>query len=350
MIADEKYMHRCLEIAKMGKGQVAPNPLVGAVIVLNDTIIGEGYHRNYGEAHAEVNAVNSVQDQSKLSEATIYVSLEPCAHFGKTPPCADLLVHHHFKRVVIGCTDTFDQVSGKGVEKLQNAGIEVEIGVLERECRELNKHFFTFHEKKRPFVFLKWAQTTNGFIDNVGGLPVRQQEESPKGVTWISVPEMKTRVHQWRSEHAGILVGRKTVESDNPSLTVREVAGKNPIRIVIDSNAKLNGDLAVFNSEAETLVINSVKSERNGTVEYLKLETINPENILKALYEKGIQSVFIEGGAHTLQSFIDAGLWDEACKITGQTSFESGTKAPQIEGDFTTELFFGDTLKFYRNK
>lgn len=342
MVTDEQYMYRCLELAKMGKGHVAPNPLVGAVIVLDDKIIGEGYHHNYGEAHAEVNAVNSVKDTSILSEATIYISLEPCAHFGKTPPCADLLIHHNFKRVVIGCTDTFDQVSGRGVEKLLNAGIEVKMGVLEKECRELNKHFFTFHEKKRPFVFLKWAETLNGFIET---LSTKSRE-----ITWISVPEVKTRVHQWRSEHVGILVGRTTVENDNPSLTVREVSGKNPIRIVIDPTARLNGDFSIFNTDAPTLIINSVKTEIKGTVEYLKLEKVDPANILSALYEKGIQSVFMEGGAITLQSFIDVGLWDEACIIVGQGSFENGSKAPKIEGEFMTELFFGDTLKHYKNQ
>lgn len=342
-------MHRCIQLAKLGKGQVAPNPLVGAVIVHSDQIIGEGYHRRFGEAHAEVNAVNSVKDKSKLSEATIYVSLEPCAHYGKTPPCADLLIHHNFKKVVIGCTDTFDQVSGKGVEKLRNAGIEVEIGVLEEECRELNKHFFTFHEKKRPFVFLKWAETTNGFIDSKNTNDTVSGSSTVGTVTWISVQEMKSLVHKWRSEHVAILVGRKTIESDNPSLNVRELTGRNPIRIVIDSEAQLKSDYSIFNKAADTIIINSVRSEKKENVEYLKLEKINPENILMALFEKGIQSVFIEGGATTLQSFIDSGLWDEACNIIGQESFENGTKAPIIEREFTSELYFGDTLKFYKN-
>jgi len=342
MNSDKQFMYRCIELAKMGKGQVAPNPLVGAVIVLNDKIIGEGYHHRRGEAHAEVNAVNSVEDQSCLSKATIYVSLEPCSHFGKTPPCADLLVHHNFKRVVIGCTDTFDQVSGKGVEKLRNVGIEVEIGVLEKECRELNKHFFTFHEKKRPFVMLKWAESTNGFIDS--------HNSTDGSITWISVPEIKSLVHKWRSEHMSILVGRKTVESDNPLLNVREVEGKNPIRIVIDSQAKLEGNYAIFNQFGNTIIINSVKSGIIENVEHFKLETINPETILNALFDKGIQSVFIEGGAYTLQSFIDSGLWDEACTIVGQRAIENGTKAPKIEGEFKSESYFGDTLKFYKNR
>ena len=326
MISDEQFMQRCIYLATLGKGNVAPNPLVGAVIVYQGKIIGEGYHQKYGEAHAEVNAVNSVEDQSLLSESTIYVSLEPCAHHGKTPPCADLLVKHKFKRVVIGCTDSFDKVSGKGVEKLRNAGIDVEIGVLKKECRELNKHFFTFHEKKRPFVFLKWAQTTNGLIDSTG--------LNPGGVTWISVPEVRTLVHQWRSEHMAIMVGRKTVENDNPSLTVREVEGKNPIRIVLDPNGKIPASAKVFNDEAKTLIITQ------------RMET---DDLLSFLYKKDIQSVLIEGGAQTLQSFIDANLWDEACQIIGQNEFESGTQAPIIKGDFRSETHFGDTLNFYRN-
>jgi len=348
MNSDNHFMNRCIELARKGKGHVAPNPLVGAVIVHNGKIIGEGYHEKYGQAHAEVNAVNSVKDQSLLSEATIYVSLEPCAHFGKTPPCADLLAHHNFSRVVVGCTDTFDQVSGKGIEKLQNAGIDVTIGVLEKECRTLNKHFFTFHEKKRPFVFLKWAETTNGLIDSDENKEA-VTGSNLAGVTWISVPEVKSRVHKWRSEHMAILVGRKTVEADNPSLTVREVAGTNPIRVIIDSQAQLTLDYAVFNDEANTIVINTKKSENLDGVEYIQLDEINPETLLNTLYEKGIQSVFIEGGATTLQSFIDVNLWDEACTIVGQGTFEKGTKAPQIVGIHTEELFFGDTLKHYKN-
>ncbi|MFT6243664.1 MAG: diaminohydroxyphosphoribosylaminopyrimidine deaminase [Salibacteraceae bacterium] len=341
-------MNRCLELARKGNGHVAPNPLVGAVIVHNGKIIGEGYHKKYGQAHAEVNAVNSVKDQSLFSEATIYVSLEPCAHFGKTPPCADLLVYHNFSRVVIGCTDTFDKVSGKGVEKLKNAGIEFTIGILEKECRALNKHFFTFHEKKRPFVFLKWAETTNGLIDNQD--PAANQSNSKGEVTWISVPEVKSRVHKWRSEHMSILVGRKTVEADNPSLTVRDVAGTNPIRVIIDSKAQLTSDYAVFDNEANTIVINTKKTENLDGVEYIQVDEINPETLLNTLYEKEIQSVCIEGGATTLQSFIDANLWDEACTIVGQGTFEKGTKAPKMVGTFTEELFFGDTLKHYKNQ
>lgn len=348
MNSDNHFMNRCLELARKGKGHVAPNPLVGAIIVHNGKIIGEGYHEKYGQAHAEVNAINSVKDQSLLSEATIYVSLEPCAHFGKTPPCADLLTHHHFSRVVIGCTDTFDQVSGKGIEKLKDAGIDITVGVLEKECRALNKHFFTFHEKKRPFVFLKWAETTNGLIDNQDPISIASNSEGE--VTWISVPEVKSRVHKWRSEHIAILVGRKTVEADNPSLTVREVAGTNPIRVIIDSQAQLTLDYAAFNNKANTIIINTKKSEKLNDVEYIQLNEINPETILKSLYERGIQSVFIEGGATTIQAFIDTNLWDEACTIVGQGAFEKGTKAPILVRKPTEEFFFGDTLKHYKNK
>ena len=332
-------MQRCIDLARLGEGNVAPNPLVGAVIVLNDRIIGEGYHQKYGEVHAEVNAVNSVNDTSVLKDATIYVSLEPCAHFGKTPPCSDLLVHHQFKRVVIGCQDTFSEVSGKGIQKLKNAGIEVEVGILEEKCRELNKRFFTFHEKKRPFIILKWAQTQDGFID------VKRDGKSV-GINWISAPETKVLVHKWRSEEHSILVGKNTVLNDNPTLTVREVTGNNPIRIVLDSQLEISKEANVFNNEASTIVFNELKDEVIGSVRYYKLPNLEAKTIINALYDLSIQSVFIEGGAKTLQSFIDLNLWDEARVILGANSFNEGIKAPFISKlptksfDFSTDKVF----------
>ncbi len=341
MTFDEQMMHRCLQLAALGKGKVAPNPMVGAVIVHNEKIIGEGYHEQFGGPHAEVNAVNSVENHEILKECTIYVTLEPCSHFGKTPPCADLLVAKQFKRVVIGTLDAHAKVYKKGVKRLEDHGIDVTVGVCEKECLELNRAFFTFHEKKRPYVLLKWAQTKNGFIDNTAG----QQGE----VSWISAPETQVKVHQWRSELQSILVGKNTVLNDDPSLTVRAVKGKNPIRIVLDSNNELPKHSNIFNEEAETIVLNTKKESTEGTIYFIQIEALTPKNILNCLYEKEIQSVLIEGGKKVLQSFIDAELWDEARIITGQSEFISGTHAPTIHGQqFHAETFFGDHISYLR--
>ncbi len=332
-------MRRCLQLAALGKGQVAPNPMVGAVIVLNGKIIGEGYHERFGEAHAEVNAVASVEDQSLLNESTIYVSLEPCAHYGKTPPCADLLVSKKFKRVVVGTLDVNAQVFKKGIKRLEDAGIEVTVGVCEKECQELNRPFFTFHAKKRPYVLLKWAQTKNGFLDNASG---------EKGeVSWISAPETQVLVHQWRSEHQAILVGKNTVLNDNPSLTIRSIKGNNPVRVLLDSHNEIATDAAIKDNQAETIVLNVERSETLNNIRYVKLDTMTPESILAVLYELNIQSILIEGGAQTLQSFIDANLWDEARVITGRNEFLSGTKSPRIEGEKKTQtVIYGDEITY----
>ena len=334
-------MQRCLDLAALGRGHVAPNPVVGAVIVHNNRIIGEGYHEKYGEAHAEVNAVNSVEDPTVLPESTIYVSLEPCAHFGKTPPCADLIVKHNFKRVVVGCSDSFDQVNGKGIQRLRDHGIEVTTFVLEDACREMNREFFTVQEKKRPFIFLKWAQSSDGFMDS---------DDSENGkITWISQPEIQPIVHQWRSEYHAILVGKNTIIRDNPSLTVRAVHGRNPIRIVLDSHNTIPNESKVLTDGGKTIILNTEKTEENDPVTYHCIDAMSVNSILKALYELGIQSVLIEGGAQTIQSFLDAGKWDEACVITGQSVLKSGTKAPEIKGqEFKQIDVMGDTLKFYR--
>jgi diaminohydroxyphosphoribosylaminopyrimidine deaminase/5-amino-6-(5-phosphoribosylamino)uracil reductase len=344
MKKDKKYMNRCFELAIKGIGNVAPNPMVGAVIVHNGEIIGEGYHEEYGEAHAEVNAIKSVNDKTVLSEATIYVSLEPCAHFGKTPPCADLLVKHNFKKVVISCGDTFSEVAGKGIERLKNAGIEVEVGILEKEGRELNKRFFTFHEKKRPYVVLKWAQTSDGFIDK---LRIENQPE----INWITGSETKKRVHKWRSQEVAIVVGKNTVLNDNPSLTVREVDGKNPIRIVIDPQASLDTSYSVFNDDAPTIIFNLIKNLSSGTNNHIQLPDLKCKTILTALYNLSIQSLIIEGGAVTLQNFIDFNLWDEARIFTGPIDFHSGLKAPTLKGNLiSTEIIGKDTLTVIKNQ
>ena len=338
---DEKYMRRALELAILGNGNVAPNPMVGAVIVHNDKIIGEGYHEKHGEPHAEVNAIRSVKRPELLSESTIYVTLEPCAHYGKTPPCSDLLIEKQIKRVVIGCRDSFDQVNGKGIEKLDAAGLEVSPFVLEEAARALNKKFFTFQEKRRPFVLLKWAESTNGKIDNNQG-----EKDS---ITWLSQPEVQPFVHQLRSEYAAILVGKNTVRNDNPSLTVRAVSGNQPLRIVLDSHCELKKDRKVLNDGYPTYVLNTLKTEELGNLRYLKIKAMTPKDILDALFALHIQSVLIEGGAKTLQAFIEAQLWDEAIQIIGQNAIEYGTDAPHLSGQLIDEKsLFGDRIKLFR--
>ena len=339
---EEIFMKRCIELANKAMGSVSPNPMVCSVIVCQDKIIGEGYHEKYGSNHAEVNAINNVKDKSLLSKSTLYVNLEPCAHFGKTPPCSDLIIEHKIPKVVIGCVDSSSEVSGKGIEKMKNAGIEVVVGVLEKESRVLNKRFFTFHEKKRSYIILKWAESIDGFI-------------APKNQTvpfWITSNESKKLVHQWRSEEDAILVGRITAEKDNPSLTVREAEGNNPIRIVIDKDLKLSTDLNLFNTEANTLIFNSIKSDEKDTNKFIKIDFNNLiESILQELYKQNIQSVIIEGGSKTLQSFIDTNMWDEARIFTTNKTLSKGVKSPTIEGEIISEDKIGeDALEILCNE
>lgn len=344
MNPDEIYMRRCIELAQLGAGHVAPNPMVGAVIVHQDRIIGEGFYQRYGEAHAEVNAVNSVKNKNLLPESTIYVNLEPCAHFGKTPPCADLILEKKIKRVVVGCRDPFEQVDGKGILKLQQHGVEVLAGVLENECRKLNTRFFTFHEKKRPYVILKWAQTQDGYID-------RPRTGDDTGINWVSSPETQSLVHHWRSHEQAILVGRKTIENDNPSLTVREVQGKNPLRIIIDSQLQLPAESTIFKDGLKTLVFNRIKHETKENITYYKLESIDNQRILEALYQLKIQSVFVEGGSRTLQYFLVNHAWDEARIIVGKNNFNDGVKAPVMQGvPKFHESFSEDQIYYYFRK
>lgn len=344
MSLDEIYMRRCIDLARNGQGFVAPNPMVGAVIVCDDQIIGEGYHRKFGEAHAEVNAIESVHDKSLFSRSTIYVSLEPCSHQGKTPPCANLLVEMGFKKVVVGCKDPHSKVSGKGIERLKKAGIEVLTGVLEKECRELNKRFFTFHEKQRPYVVLKWAQSRDGYLD-------RPRPNNEKGIHWITSLETKTLVHKWRSEEQSILVGRKTVQNDNPSLTVREFSGNNPTRIIIDSQLQISNELNIFSQEAPTIIFNRVKNEIQGSTEWIKIPETNTKLILEELYKRGILSVFVEGGSRTLQYFLIDNHWDEARVIVGKSDFNEGIKAPTISKVPTYSYSFStDTVYHYFRK
>ena len=335
-------MNRCIQLAKLGQGNVAPNPMVGAVIVYQDKIIGEGYHEEFGKPHAEVNAIHSVADKSLLKEATIYVSLEPCAHFGKTPPCANLIVEHQLKKVIIGSRDPHSKVDGKGIKILKNNGIKVISGVLQEECDALNKRFFTFHRKKRPFVVLKWAETCNGKIDNGG---------NKNEVSWISCPESQIFVHHLRKENQGILVGRKTVENDNPSLTLRRIEGKNPIRIILDSNCTLKRDRTIFNLESKTIILNKEKNSHSESNEWIKVEDLSPKTILQTIYTKNIDSILIEGGKATLQSFINENLWDEAHVFISDKEFENGTDAPKINlVPIIKEKYFNDTYLFFNNK
>lgn len=322
---DIYFMQRALQLAKLGGVKVAPNPMVGAVITHDHKIIGEGYHRNYGAPHAEVNAVNSVKDFALLSEATLYVTLEPCSHVGKTPPCSDLIVAHQFKRVVVACLDSNSKVSGKGIKRIKEAGIEVEIGLLEKEARELNRRFFTFHEKKRPYVVLKWAETRDGFMD-------RLPEDREKGINWITHPRMKMYVHKWRSEEQAIMVGWRTINNDNPQLNVREISGNSPHRFVIAPHGKVNTEQTVFTDGNPTTVI-SLKDKIEGLpaeVELITLEKIDSASLLTVLYEKNMLSVFIEGGAETHKRFIADNLWDEAYQLIGNVNFERGLKAPAL--------------------
>ena len=319
----EQFMQRCLYLAQLGEGYVAPNPMVGCVIVKDGKIIGEGHHKMVGQSHAEVNAVESIQAKTQVEGAPVYVSLEPCSHFGNTPPCADLLIQLQVKQVVIGCTDSNPKVAGKGIEKLKRSGLEVITGVLEEECKRLNKRFFTFHEKQRPYVILKWAQTLDGFLD-------RSRKTNDTGINWISAPETKALVHKWRSQEQAILVGRNTILHDNPSLTVREFHGKNPIRIVIDSQLQLKNDMNIFSKDAPTIIFNRLKNHTNNNVEWVKIPETSTSNILKELYHRGIQSVFVEGGSRTLQYFIVDNLWDEARVIVGKKNFEEDTEAGKV--------------------
>ena len=348
MLPHEKYMQRCIELAQLGAGSVSPNPMVGGVVVHQGHVIGEGYHRQYGQAHAEVNAINQVLEhyanaEALLRNSIIYVSLEPCAHYGKTPPCADLIIKHQIPKVVVGCRDPFDQVNGKGIEKLRDAGIEVISGIMEAECQWLNRRFFTRVQKKRPYIILKWAQTINGFFAT-----------SDKSQLWITGEESRRLVHKWRSEEDAILVGKNTAIIDNPQLNVRHWPGKSPKRVVIDRKLELSHKLNIYDQSVETLIFNEIKTAIEGKIKYIALEDFErfvPQYILFQLYMQDIQSVIIEGGAHTLNTFIEAGLWDEARIFTGAVSLEQGIKAPCITGTAADELLSGtDRLNFFYNK
>lgn len=312
-------------MARKGLKSVAPNPMVGCVIVCDDKIIGEGYHIRYGEPHAEVNAINQVKNQTLLKKSTLYVSLEPCAHFGKTPPCSNLIIEKGIPNVIIGCIDPFAEVAGKGIEKLENAGINVNVGILEKEALNLNKRFFTFHEKKRPYIILKWAQTLDGFID------IKRKDNLPK-INWITDSKTKQLTDTWRSEEMAILVGKNTILNDNPKLTVRSILGKSPIRLIIDKKNELFKGSFVFDRSVKTVIFNEVEASEDNELVFVKISFLDTLNeIFEWLYSNNVLSVLVEGGAFTLQQFIDNNVWDEARIYTGNTFFNEGVKAPIIK-------------------
>ena len=339
-MTDEIYMKRCIELARKALGNTYPNPLVGSIIVHNSLIIGEGFHQKSGENHAEINAINSVEKKDLLKESTIYVSLEPCSHFGKTPPCANKIIETGFKKVVIGTLDSHEKVNGKGKKLIEEAGIEVVSGVLEKECQELNKRFFTFHRKKRPFIILKWAESGDGFLD---------QDFKP---TQIGNSLTKQFVHQLRSEEHAILVGTNTALTDNPALTTREITGRNPVRILIDFELKVPLNFNLYNNEAPTLIFNAIKDSEEKNIRFIKIEKENfVENLMTKLYENQIQSVIVEGGSFTLQQFIDAGIWDAAIIIKNENlKLCNGTKAPEFHHEnFNTKSFRDNIIEFHKN-
>jgi diaminohydroxyphosphoribosylaminopyrimidine deaminase/5-amino-6-(5-phosphoribosylamino)uracil reductase len=352
---DTAYLHRCLELARLGAGNVAPNPMVGAVLVYKDRIIGEGYHQRYGEAHAEVNCIRDAESRAGrlkdlfnadvaeiLQDSRIYVSLEPCAHFGKTPPCADLIIDKKIPEVVVGCRDPFIQVDGKGIEKLRTAGIRVSTGVLEAESIELNKRFFTFHTRRRPYIILKWAQSANGRIAGEHGARVLISNEFTNRI-----------VHKWRSEEAAIMVGTNTALSDDPSLTTRLWPGNHPVRIVVDMKLRLPGTLRIYDGTAKTIIFNSVKQEEHKNILYHRLDPAISlaAQVCEALYRMNLLSVLVEGGAQLLQSFIDDGLWDEARGITNaRLEIESGVSSPLLSNAVAAgrQEIFSDTIQCYK--
>ena len=338
MNTHELYMQRCIDLAKNGLGTTYPNPLVGSVIVYDGKIIGEGWHRKAGAPHAEVNAVNSVKDKSLLKKATIYVSLEPCSHFGKTPPCCDLIITHKIPNVVIGTVDPFAKVAGNGIKRLMESGANVTVGILEDACNELNKRFFTFHQKKRPYIILKWAESKDGFI-----APIHKNSKRP---VWITNTYSRQLVHKWRTEEQAILVGTQTVLNDNPKLNARDFFGNNPIRIAIDNGNKITDDFAIKDDTQETLFL--TKNENN-TFKNSIFDSNFLEKSLHELYNHNIQAVIIEGGRTTLQSFIDKNLWDEARVFIGNTKFSDGITAPKLSYSPTKSLrIFEDELKLFR--
>lgn len=329
----EGFMRRCFELALKGLGTVSPNPLVGCVIVHDGKIIGEGFHRKYGEAHAEPDAIQSVANKELLKKASLFVNLEPCAHFGKTPPCVDLIIKYQIPEVYICNADPFEKVNGQGIEKLRQAGIKVNVGLLDQEGRYLNRRFFTFVEKKRPYIILKWAQTADGFIDKV-------RIAGEKGTHPISGKEAATINHQWRSEEDAILIGTRTALTDNPALTTRHVQGKNPVRVLIDQNLQVPRDSQIFNEQSRTIIFNQLESRQIFHHLFVQLHWHGDvlQQICNVLYQEKIASLIVEGGAETLQRFLQQGLWDEIRVITSPDYLQKGLKAPEISNSISSSI------------
>lgn len=342
MNPEEKYMRRCLQLAISGRSNAIPNPVVGAVIVHDDVIIGEGFHSVCGEAHAEVNAINSVKDKRLLKDSTIYVSLEPCSHHGKTPPCAELIIREGIPRVVVGMQDPFPEVAGRGIQMLRDAGVEVHVGLLEDNCKKINDRFIAFHTRKRPYIILKWAQTSDGFIDIL-----RNEDENPNAAV-ISNEITQIKLHKFRSQVGGIMVGTNTALKDNPSLTVRLWKGRNPVRIVVDRNLRIPETYHLLDGKVNTLVFTSKEKESaNVNIQYIPIDfdTDIISQILSELYERNIQSILVEGGRKLLDSFIESALWDEARIEISEKKFGKGVPAPVLcSGELISTEHFGDSM------
>ncbi len=341
-VNDRKYMKRAIELASLATGNTWPNPLVGAVIVHKNKIIGEGYHTRAGEPHAEVMAINSLKDKKLLTNATMYVNLEPCSHYGRTPPCAKRIIEEKIPRVIIGSIDPSQSVGGKGIRMLIDAGVEVKTGILEEDSRELNKRFFTYHEKGRPYIILKWAQSADGYID-------RLRVNNQKGPNWITGVEERILVHKWRAEEDAILIGDKTACNDDPALDVKLWKGKNPRRFVLSDSSDLPHELKIFRGTPTTVIFSTNPPEERGKAEYISVSS-RKEALAEAMsfmHKKEIQSVIVEGGYEVLSQFIDAGLWDEARIFTGKVVFGKGLKAPVIKGKMISQIRFRESILEY---
>lgn len=341
MASHELMMQRCLELASHGAGLTSPNPLVGCVITLDNKVIGEGYHHRYGGPHAEVVAIGRVHDRDVLKTCTLYVNLEPCSHTGKTPPCSDLIIASGIPRVVIGCADSNPLVAGKGIKRLRDAGVEVITGILEKESRFLNRHFFTYHEARRPYIILKWAQTHDGYID------INRDAASPVGINWITDPKLRMLVHRWRSESDAILAGAGTIRNDDPQLTTREWPGKNPLRIVLDREGSLEPGYRIFDGTAYTWLFTGVHSSIEA--ENLRVFSCQDpqtmlEQLMHELFNHHKLTLLVEGGSLVLESFVAAGLWDEFRVFTGKGTFGEGLKAPELPGAVTYNYLIGSDL------
>ena len=345
---ESKFMNKCIALAKQGLGNTYPNPLVGSVVVYKGEVIGSGWHQKSGEAHAEVHSIRHVSDRSMLADSTLYVNLEPCSHYGKTPPCTDLIIQSGIRHVVIGMKDPFEKVNGRGIKKLRDAGVRVDVGIEAAACRELNKRFITTIEKQRPYIILKWAETLDRFL-----APKTKTTNDP---VWISNLLSRTLAHQWRAEEQSILIGKQTALDDNPALTTRLHKGPSPIRLLIDPKEEVDRKAKVFNPDQKVIVFTANKSRTEAHIEYVAIDfsANGLQQILSTLFQKGIQSMLVEGGSITLQHFIDSGLWDEARVITGREKFVEGITAPNISSfsakPNTTKTLERNVLKQWVNQ